>query len=230
MKVEIWSDVVCPWCYIGKRRFEKAIEQYGQRDGAEPIEIEYQPFMLDPTAPLDSQPVRKVYEAKFGGPEMADRVLAKVTREAAGEGLDFRMDIAKRANTLLAHRLLVLAAGHDRQTPLKERLMQAYFTEGADLGRPEILVELAAECGLDAEVTAAWLTGEGGRAEVAASLEFAADNGLTSVPTYVFDRRVAVPGAQDPSTFVTIMERVASTDGPAQFFDEDDGENRRAIN
>ncbi|MEL6981281.1 MAG: DsbA family oxidoreductase [Actinomycetota bacterium] len=216
MKVEIWSDVVCPWCYIGKRRFETALERFTEATGTE-VEIEYKAFMLDPRAPADPQPVSEVYAKKFG--QQAEQILDKVTSEAAGEGLEFRMDIAQRANTLPAHRLLVLAQRHDLQIPLKERLMQAYFTEGTDVGDLETLVGLAVEVGLDGETARAWLLGEGGNEEVADSLEFAAANGLGSVPTYVFDRRIAVPGAQDPDTFVMIMERVASTDGPAQFED-----------
>ncbi len=214
LRVEIWSDVVCPWCYIGKRRFETALDRFTAKTGTE-VEIVYRPFMLDPTAPADPQPVPEVYARKFGA--AADQILERVTSEAAGEGIEFRMDIAKRANTLSAHRLLVLAEREGVQGPLKERLMQAYFTEGTDINDPEILVELAGEVGLDGETVRAWLSGDGGRAEVADSLEFAAANGLGSVPTYVFDRRLAVPGAQDPDTFLMVMERVSSTDGPVQF-------------
>lgn len=97
--------------------------------------------------------------------------------------------------------------------------MQAYFTEGTDIADQEQLVALATEVGLDDETARAWLSGDAGRDEVADSLEFAANNGLGSVPTYVFDRRIAVPGAQDPDTFLMVMERVASTDGPVQFED-----------
>jgi predicted DsbA family dithiol-disulfide isomerase len=214
LRVEIWSDVVCPWCYIGKRRFETALERYRASTGNE-VEIVYRPFMLDPGAPNEPQPVPEVYARKFG--PAAEQILEKVTTEAAGEGIEFRMDIAKRANTLSAHRLLVLAEREGVQIPLKERLMQAYFTEGTDVADPETLVALAAEVGLDAETARAWLAGDGGGEEVADSLEFAASNGLGSVPTYVFDRRIAVPGAQDPDTFVMVMERVTATDGPIQF-------------
>lgn len=215
MKVEIWSDVVCPWCYIGKRRFETAKAEYEAKTGDE-IEVVFMPFMLDPTAPEDALPVSRVYEKKFGGPEAAKEILDRVTSEAAGEGLEFRMDVALRANTLDAHRLLVLAEQHDCQVELKERLMQAYFTEGINVGDREALVGFASEVGLDAAVATAWLQGDGGRAEVAESLEFAASNGLTGVPTYVFDRRVALPGAQPPETFARVLERIATTDGPAQ--------------
>ncbi len=220
MLVEVWSDVVCPWCYIGKRRFEAGLSEYTAATG-DTVEIRYRPFMLDPGAPSSGQPVREVYERKFGGPEAAEQVLNRVTTEAAGEGLEFRMDIAIRANTLAAHRLLVLAEEHDCQAELKERLMQAYFTEGADIGDLDALVSYGAEVGLDPELARGWLQSEAGRTEVAESLEFAAANGLVSVPTYVFDRRVAVPGAQPAETFTRILERVAATEGPEQLVDPD---------
>ena len=213
MRVEIWSDVVCPWCYIGKRRFESALETYRAATGDE-VDVVYRAFMLDPRAPSEAQPVREVYEKKFGGPAAADQILDRVTGEAAGEGLEFRMDIAVRANTLAAHRLLVLAEREGHQIALKERLMRAYFTEGTNIGDHDTLVRLATEVGMDPETSRAWLAGDGGRSEVADSLEFAASNGLASVPTYVFDRRIAVPGAQEAETFVRVMERVAATDGP----------------
>ena len=217
MIVEVWSDVVCPWCYIGKRRFETALAQYEASSG-EKVEIQYMPFMLDPTAPSEAEPVRVTYEKKFGGPAAADKVLNTVTTEAAGEGLDFRMDIALRSNTMSAHRLLVLGQQSGRQAELKERLLSAYFTEGADIGDHETLVGLAQEVGLDAEVARGWLNGEQGTDEVGESLKFAAANGLASVPTYVFDRRVAVPGAQPAEVFARVLKRVAETDGPAQLY------------
>ena len=218
MLVEIWSDVVCPWCYIGKRRFETALAEFSETAAGrnEEIEVVFRPFMLDPTAPDVAQPVREVYEKKFGGPEAAREILDRVTSEAAGEGLEFRMDIAQRANTLSAHRLLVLAERHGCQAELKERLMQAYFHDGADIAGLDELVAYGEEVGLDPEISRAWLQGDGGREEVADSLEFAANNGLASVPTYVFDRRVAVPGAQPAEVFARILGRVAETDGPEQ--------------
>ncbi len=220
MLVEIWSDVVCPWCYIGKRRFESALADYEKETG-DTVEIRYRPFMLDPKAPKEAVPVREAYEKKFGGPAQAQQILDTVTTEAAGEGLEFRMDRALRSNTLSAHRLLVLAEREGHQEELKERLMKAYFTEGVDIGDHDVLVGFCAEVGIDAEVARRWLDDDGGRAEVVESLEFCAANGLGSVPTYVFDRRVAVPGAQPPETFARILERVAATDGPEQLADPD---------
>lgn len=218
MLVEIFSDVVCPWCYIGKRRFESALSEYEAATGDE-VEIQYRPFMLDPTAPVEAQPVRKAYEKKFGGPEAAQRILDTVTNEAAGEGLEFNMDIAQRANTRSAHRLLVLAEQRGCQTELKELLMQAYFTDGVDVGDPAKLLACGVAAGLDEGEARAWLDANSGDEDVEASLAFCAENGITSVPTYVFDRRVAVPGAQPVATFARILERIAASEGPAQLVD-----------
>lgn len=206
--VEVWSDVVCPWCYIGKRRFESAMRTFAADHPEVDVDVRYRAFLLDPTAPVgESSPVRETYEKKFGGAEAATAILDRVTTEAAGEGLEFQMDIALRSNTILAHRLLVLGEELGCQYELKERLMAAYFTEGKAIGTVEELVALAAEVGIDDEQARAWLQGDAGRDEVAAQLEFAADNGLTGVPTFVFDRAVAVPGAQQPELFVQILER-----------------------
>ena len=218
MMVEIWSDVVCPWCYIGKRRFETAVAEYEEKSG-DTVEIVYRPFMLDPKAPKEPEPVRTTYEKKFGGPAQAEQVLNTVTTEAAGEGLDFNLDIALRSNTLSAHRLLVLAEREGTQIALKERLMKAYFVEGGDVGNHDLLIGYCVEVGMDGDMCRAWLDDDSGRADVVESLEFCAANGLASVPTYVFDRRVAVPGAQPPETFARILEKVATTEGPEQLIE-----------
>lgn len=208
MVVEIWSDVVCPWCYIGKRRFESALATFRAAHPEVDVDVRYRAFQLDPGAPVDhSEPVRAAYERKFGGPEMADAIIGKVSREAAGEGLEFRMDIAQRSNTLRAHHLLALAEEKGVQVELKERLMAAYFLEGEAIGNPEVLLDLAAEVGLDRDEARAWLESGDGRDEVDDHLTYAANNGIGGVPTYVFDRQVAIPGAQDPSVFVDMLER-----------------------
>lgn len=207
MIVEVWSDVVCPWCYIGKRRFETAVAGFNAEHPEVEIDVRYRAYLLDPTAPVgSSQPVREVYEKKFGGPERAQEILDTVTREAAGEGLEFRMDIAQRSNTLLAHRLLVLGEKVGLQGALKERLLAAYFTEGRSVGDPDVLVELAIEAGLDGDESRRWLDGDDGRNEVADQLDFAVANGLSGVPTFVFDRERAVTGAQEPAVFTMVME------------------------
>jgi predicted DsbA family dithiol-disulfide isomerase len=228
MNVEIWSDVVCPWCYIGKRRFEAAAERFREAHPDEPLDVRYRAFLLDPRAPVgESQPVRDAYARKFGGPEAADAIMARLTDEAATEGLEFHLDIAKRSNTVMAHRLLVLAdelargeAGGngdgdgarpdvdpELQLKLKERFLSAYFVEGEAIGDPEVLIELSSEVGIDREVARQWLESGQGRDEVADQLEMAAGTGLGGVPTFVFDRKISVEGAQDPNTLFLVMER-----------------------
>jgi predicted DsbA family dithiol-disulfide isomerase len=212
MHVEIWSDVVCPWCYIGKRRLERAVDQLS---GEIAVEVEYRPYQLDPNAPPGAgTPVAEVYARKFGGPEQARAILDRVTGIAAGEGLEFRMDRAVRANTRLAHRLLWYAEQPGSpvdQPAVKERLMQAYFHDGLDVGDPDVLADCAAEVGLDRDDVVAFLSSDAGVGEVMDHLTYANDNGITAVPTYVIDGRWAVPGAQDTEVFVNVLRRMAAT-------------------
>jgi predicted DsbA family dithiol-disulfide isomerase len=209
--VEIWSDVVCPWCYIGKRRFERAVDALrGEID----VEVVYRPYQLDPNAPPGAAtPVVDVYARKFGGPERAQAIIDHVTSIAAGEGLEFRLDRAVRANTRLAHRLLWYAeqpGSPVAQSVLKERLLEAYFHDGLDVGDPDVLADCGAEVGFDRDDVAELLAGDRGVAELAEQLSHAWENGITAVPTYVLDSRWAVPGAQDPEVFVNVIRRMAT--------------------
>jgi predicted DsbA family dithiol-disulfide isomerase len=210
VRVEIWSDIVCPWCYIGKRRFEQAVAEV---DGELEIDVVYRPFQLDPTAsPGASVPVAEAYARKFGGPEQARAVIDRVTAMARTAGIEFRMDRALRANTLLAHRLLWRAEPPSpiRQADLKERLLQAYFIDGLDIGDPEVLADCASDVGFDRDEIVEFLHSDAGRAEVADRLRQAAEAGITAVPTYVIDDRWAIPGAQDPDVFVQALRRFAA--------------------
>ena len=211
VRVEIWSDVVCPWCYIGKRRFERALaELHGEIE----VEVVYRPYQLDPTAPLGTTtPVSEVYAKKFGGPERAEQIFEHVTRIADDEGLDFQLDRALRANTRDAHRLLWFAeqrGGPVVQGAVKEQLLRAYFTDGLDVGDREVLADTAAEAGLDRAEVAAFLDGVDGTAEVDHHLRTAHERGITAVPTYVIDDAWAVPGAQEPDTFVQVIRRMVA--------------------
>jgi predicted DsbA family dithiol-disulfide isomerase len=208
--VEIWSDIVCPWCYIGKRRFERAVAEL---DGELVVDVVYRPFQLDPTAsPGASMPVAEAYARKFGGPEHAKAVIDRVTAMAHEAGIEFRMDRALRANTLAAHRLLWLAEPPCPipQAALKERLLRAYFIDGLDIGDPDVLADCAADVGFDRDEIVQFLEGDGGSTEVAALLRQAHEAGITAVPTYVIDRRWAIPGAQDPDVFVQVFRRLAA--------------------
>lgn len=219
MVIEIWSDVVCPWCYIGKRRFDRAVAELASEWGGDPtvfFDIRYRAYQLDPTAPGHDSgrsplPATEAYARKFGGPQQAAAIIERVTRIAAEEGIEFRMDRALRANTLDAHRLLWLAEQPEcpvDQQLLAERLLQAYFTDGADIGDHATLVDCAAATGLDADVTAEFLRSERGTDEVRFMLREASDLGISGVPAYVIDRSWNIPGAQDTDVFVQALRRL----------------------
>jgi predicted DsbA family dithiol-disulfide isomerase len=215
--VEVWSDVVCPWCYIGKRKFAAGLAQV-EAELAESgvnvaFDVSYHPYQLDPTAaPGAAGPVIDAYAKKFGGPERAAAIIANVSERAAEVGLDFRMDRALRANTLLAHRLIWLAGEPGSPVPqdaMKERLLQAYFHDGLNIGDPDVLAECAAEVGFDRDGVYEFLSSGLGTDEVRAELDVANDNGITAVPTYVINGQWAVPGAQEPETFAQVLRKMA---------------------
>ena len=209
MQIDVISDTVCPWCYIGKRRFETALERVRDLPGADQIEVVYRPYQLDPTAsPGRVQPVAEAYAKKFGGPERATEILDRVTAVAAADGITFNMDRALRANTLLAHRLLWRAEIMGNQIALKERLLAAYFTEGLNIGDPDVLAACAGDVGFDVDDTRAFLEGDDGRGEVMQDLALAASNGITAVPTFVINGQWAIPGAQDLDVFERVFERL----------------------
>jgi predicted DsbA family dithiol-disulfide isomerase len=214
ISIDIFSDVVCPWCYIGKRRFETGLDQIDDDLGVD-FDVTYHAYQLDPTAaPGVATPVREAYAKKFGGAERADEILTHVTTTAAEDGITFHMDRALRANTLLAHRLIWLAGQPDSpaaQAAMKERLMQAYFTDGEHVGSPEVLAACAAELGFDRNEVEDFLSSNRGVAEVRAEIDDAQTNGITAVPTYVFNGEWAVPGAQDADTFEKVLRKMAAT-------------------
>lgn len=215
MLVEVWSDVVCPWCYIGKRRFERAVELLADDDSFQHrIDVVFRPFQLDPKAPPGTaMPVADAYARKFGGPERAAAIIDHVSAVAAAEGLDFHLERARRANTRDAHRLLSFAFEHGpvgSQAALKERLLAAYFVDGEDVGDHDVLVAAAVEAGLDGDEVRTHLATNAGLAELQAELAAAADAGIAAVPTYVIDGRFSIPGAQDPDVFAQVIRRVAA--------------------
>jgi predicted DsbA family dithiol-disulfide isomerase len=208
VQVEIFSDVVCPWCYIGKTRFDEALRRL-DNDG---ISVTYSPYQLDPTAPLDrTTPVLEAYAKKFGGPEKARAIIDHVSATAAQDGLIFAMDRALRANTRLAHRLLLAAgdtANADAQQVLYGMLFRGYFSEGADIANRETLRAYAAHAGLEEATIAAALDGDHYDAMLAEGLQRAAALGITAVPTFVIDERWSIPGAQDVEFFERTLARL----------------------
>jgi predicted DsbA family dithiol-disulfide isomerase len=214
VRVEIWSDVVCPWCFIGKRRFDNAVAQLREKGVTEPIEIVFKAYQLDPTAPVGAPtPVVDAYAKKFGGRERAEQILQHVTSVAAGDDITFNMDIALRANTILCHRALhwVLENhGARAQVTFKENLLSAYFTEGLDVGDIEVVLTRAGACGFDADTLRSWLDNGGGLAEVREDIQGAIDREVTGVPAFFIDDKYFIPGAQETDVFVKVLERILS--------------------
>ena len=206
MLVEIWSDVVCPWCYIGKRRFERALEGFAHRDE---VTIVWRSFELDRNAPPErTGDYAEMLGRKYGmGPDRAMASLRHMTDVAAEEGLDFDFGAVRPGNTFDAHRLLHLAAERGLQEELKERLLHAYFTDGEPVGDHEVLTTLAVEVGLEEDEVRRTLEGDGFADHVRADEVAAEEIGITGVPFYVLDRKFAVSGAQDTEVFVRALDR-----------------------
>ena len=202
MRIDVWSDVACPWCYIGKRRLETAIAAFGQ-----PVEVEFHAYQLDASAPTEAVSLNDHLGERFGDsvPEMQ----ARVTALGAAEGLELHMETALAVNTRDAHRLLALARRHGVQAETNERLMAAYFTQGRNVGDVFTLAEIGVEAGLDGDEVRTWLASDSGTAEVEEELATARDLGITAVPTFVIDRRYAVQGAQEAPTFLRVLEQAA---------------------
>lgn len=212
MRIEIFSDVICPWCFIGKRRFETAISRLRDRGVDVQVDYTFRPFQLDPTAPNDSPtPAKDAYAKKFGGPERATEILDHVTSVAAQDNITFNMDIALRANTFLAHRLLsyaLLKHGAAVQILLKERIMDAYFTDGKNIGDIDVLADCAESAGINRAEVHTFLNSDELVDEVRSEIAEAAEYGVTAVPTFIINGQWSVPGAQDVEMFERIIERM----------------------
>ncbi len=206
MRIEVWSDVVCPWCYIGKRRLETALERFPHRDR---VEVVWRSFQLDPSVPEgETHALLPALAAKYGrGLDEVRQMVRHVEETAAGEGLDYHLADGVGGNTLLAHELLHLAAGHGLQGALKERLLHAYFEEARPVFDVDALVPLAVEVGLaEAEVRAA-LADHRYRAAVLEDAGTARALGATGVPFFVVDRRYGAAGAQPADLLLQLLER-----------------------
>jgi len=200
--VDIWSDIVCPFCWIGKRQFEIALSGFAHRDQ---VAITHHAFRLSPDqAPM---PVDAMLQRKYG---MTSAQVAqnqqRVTQMAAGVGLDYHLGGTISGDTLKAHRLIKLAAEKGRAEIMVERLYLAYFTEGQLLFEDGVLVRLAGEVGLDEKQVAEFLTGDQYAAEVKADQEFITARGANGVPFFVFNNRFALSGAQPPDSFAQTLE------------------------
>lgn len=207
LPVEIWSDVVCPWCWIGKRRFEKAVALVEE---IVEVDVCWRPYQLDRRATEEPRPLIEVYARKFGGVEQAQEILDGVRRIAASEGLVYDFDAGQvRVTTLPAHRLIWLAEQEGDQAAVVEALFAAHFTEGRNVALPETLLAAGAAGGVSEARVLAMLDGDEGAVEVLADMARAEDLLVTGVPTFLIGGRWPVPGAQDVATFERVLRRLA---------------------
>jgi predicted DsbA family dithiol-disulfide isomerase len=204
LTVEIWSDVVCPWCYVGKRRLESALARFDR-----PVEVVWRSFELDPSAPRERDlPAAEHLAAKYGmSVEQAQASQAQLTELAAAEGLEYHLDRTRGGNSFDAHRMIHLAAAHGLQDAAKERLMRAYFTEAEPIGDPDTLVRLMAEIGIDEDEARAVLDGGAYADAVRDDEQLAYRIGIQGVPFFVLNRRYGVSGAQPADVLLQALAR-----------------------
>jgi predicted DsbA family dithiol-disulfide isomerase len=209
MRVDIWSDVVCPWCYVGKRRFETALAAF---DGAADVEVVHHSFQLNPAAPHGQTSDRRemlMQKYRLSRPQV-DEMDRRMTETAAAEGLQYRLDGTRSGNTFDAHQLLQFAKTRGVQDALLERLYRAYFTEQRSIFERDSLVALAADVGLDAAEARAVLEENRFAAAVEEDIDTARRLGANGVPFFVIDGRLGISGAQPPAVFVEALQRAAS--------------------
>jgi len=204
MHIDIWSDIACPWCYIGKRRFEAALQQLNPEVE---VSVRYRSFELDPSAPIiEPRSLTQILADKYGlEVSQVVEMQRNVSEQAANEGLSYRLDLAKSGNSFDAHQLLHLARALDKQAELKERLMEAYFCEGKAIGDRDTLVALAEEVGIDADVSRRTLIDQTYAAAVRQDQQIASQIGISGVPFFVIDMKYGISGAQPTSVFVEAL-------------------------
>jgi len=201
MRIDVFSDVVCPWCFVGKRRLEQALAEGRLTDAV----IHWHAFQLNPDLPPEGVDRRQYLEAKFG-PGAVERIHARLDEAGRSAGIEFHFDaIGRSPNTFDAHRLLWLAAPQGKQGALKEALLKAYFMEGRDVGDRAVLADIAAQVRLDGEVST-WLASGAGVREVREDLSQAARLQISGVPFFIFDGRIALAGAQPPEVFLQALD------------------------
>ena len=221
LSIDIVSDVVCPWCYIGKRRLETALARRASDDA--PVQVRWLAFQLNPDIPAAGVDRRSYLEQKFGGPERAQQIYARI--KAAGDevGIPFDFErIVRQPNTVNAHRLIAWAQDLDLKAAdaLIERLFRAYFVDGINIGDIEALAALAGDAGFDATAARAWLVSAAGRTAIEAEERRARALGVTGVPYFVFNQRLAVSGAQPPEVLLSAMKQAAMAEADSVRFKE----------
>lgn len=210
ISIDVWSDIACPWCYIGKRNLETGLRVAADDEDAPQVEITYHSFELSPDTPVDFDGDELDFLSGHKGMprEKVEEMLGNVTRVAADAGLDYRFDLLQHTNTVKAHELLHFAKAEGAQHAMEERLMAAYFTEGRHVGRVDDLVELAVEVGLDGDAVREALESERHLPDVRADQAQAQAYGIQGVPFFVIDGTYGVSGAQPPEAFAQIARQV----------------------
>ncbi len=213
MKVEIWSDVVCPWCYVGKRRFEEALSRFRHADQ---VEVEWRSFELDPNSPVwVGRPMSQILQRKYGMTEQqAEAANERMTALAAASGLEYHLDSVQAGNTFDAHRLIHLGASRGLGDAMKERLLAAYFTEGLSVGDLPTLAKLGVEVGLDPEEVDRTLQGDDFATDVRSDEARATALGVSGVPFFVIDEAYGISGAQPAEVLLEAMEQAWSASHP----------------
>ena len=207
LKIDIVSDVVCPWCYIGKRRIEAALALAPDV----PVEVNWRPFFLNPWIPREGISRDEYLTTKFGSVEAYKSIAGRVVTAAEGEGLSYRPELVQRQpNTIDCHRLIHWADAAGKAAQIKQRLMELYFRDGGDLTRTDTLVQAAADVGLDAEQIRQRLATDEDVALISAQAKEASDKGISGVPTFVFAEKYAVSGAQDPDKLARAIRQVSA--------------------
>ena len=213
VRIDVVSDVVCPWCFIGKRRLEKALAL--KLDV--PVEVHWHPYFLNDWIPREGISRKEYLTTKFGSPERYKGIAQRVSAAAAAEGLTYAMDkISRQPNTLDAHRLIRWADGIGKAAEMKQRLMDLYFTEGADLTNRAVLVQAAADIGLDAGDIGEALASDKDVAEVEQEAQSAKEAGIQGVPMFILGGKVGVSGAQEPEYLAEAIERLAARTDAAE--------------
>jgi predicted DsbA family dithiol-disulfide isomerase len=208
MRIEVWSDIVCPWCYIGKRRLERALDAWS---GSDAWEVRFRSFELDPGRPqATDETLESMLAEKYGvSSEQARAMNERVSRLAAEEGIVFRLDLARPGNTFDAHRLSHLAREQGLEAEAMERLQAGYFCDGASIGDPEVVADLVSQVGVDATAARETLVSDRFASEVREEEATASQLGIRGVPFFVLDRRLGVSGAQEVSVLLGALDRAA---------------------
>ena len=208
MQIDVISDVVCPWCFIGKRNLERALEAWRAKHPDETPTVRWHPFQLNPQLPDSGVPRKQYLENKFGGPQRAKEIYARVSAAGKRAGIDFAFDdIQVQPNTIDAHRLMHYADEHGKQDAVAEGIFRRYFVEGADLSDKQTLADIAEQAGLNRKEAAAYLASDADRALIEDQDRRARAMGVEGVPYFIFNQRLALSGAQPPEVIVEAMEK-----------------------